>query len=332
MFELVFLGTSASAPSIKRGLSAAVMMHREYRFLIDCGEGTQRQILRSGLGFKRLDHVLLTHGHLDHILGLGGLASTFGRWEAMEGMEIYGGRWALQRVRDLMRVVFGTGEARMPIHYHTIAPGTLLEDQTFRLRAFPVEHRRTEAFGFSFEEKPRRPFLADKAEALGVPFGPIRRDLVNGRVITLANGRVIHPDDVLGPPVVGARVVFIGDVGRVDNLVDEVAGADLLAVEATYLEEERDIAAAFGHLTASQGAWLARQAQVKHLVLHHISRRYSGRQILEEATRVFPNTSVAKDFDLFRVVKQKAVEREDVRHHPAKDYMVKEGSGDTVKG
>src|SRR5512137_1618131 len=111
MIEFVFLGTSASAPSVERGLSAAMIMHEDQRFLVDCGEGTQRQILRSGVGFKRLDKVLLTHGHLDHILGLGGLASTFGRWEAIEGMEIYGGAWALQRVRDLMRVVFGAGEA-----------------------------------------------------------------------------------------------------------------------------------------------------------------------------------------------------------------------------
>jgi ribonuclease Z len=317
MFELVFLGTSASAPSVQRGLSAAIMLHREYRFLIDCGEGTQRQILRSGLGFKRLGHILLTHGHLDHILGLGGLASTFGRWEAIEEMQIYGGAWALQRVRDLMRVVFGTGEAGLHVGYHTITPGILLEDRTFVLRVFPVEHRKTEAFGFSFEEKPRRPFLAETAELLGVPAGPIRRDLVDGRTVTLPSGRVIGPDNVLGPVVAGARVVFIGDAGRVDNLVAEAAGADLLAVEATYAEEEQEVAAAFGHLTARQGAWLAREAGVKHLVLHHISRRYSSQQILAEATPIFPETSVAKDFDLFRVVKQKPVERENVRRRPA---------------
>ena len=317
MFELVFLGTSASAPSVHRGLSAAMMLHREYRFLIDCGEGTQRQILRSGLGFKRLDRILLTHGHLDHILGLGGLASTFGRWEAIDEMQIYGEAWALQRVRDLMRVVFGTGEARLHVGYHPITPGVLLEDRVFRLRAFPVEHRKTDAFGFSFEEKSRRPFLAEKAEILGVPAGPIRRDLVDGHAIALPDGRVIGPDDVLGPPVAGAKVVFIGDAGRVDNLVAEVAGADLLAIESTYAEEEREVAATFGHLTASQGAWLAREAGAKHLVLHHVSRRYSTQQILAEATPIFSETSVARDFDLFRVVKQKHVEREDVRQRPA---------------
>jgi ribonuclease Z len=324
MFELIFLGTSASAPSIQRGLPSALLLHREYRFLIDCGEGTQRQILRSGVGFKRLDHILLTHGHLDHILGLGGLASTFGRWEAIEGMEIYGGVWALQRVRELMRVVFGAGEARIHLGYHPIAPGVLQEDDIFRLRVFSVEHRGAEAFGFSFEEKERRPFLVEKAEALGVPAGPIRRDLVSGRAVTLPDGRTIRPDEILGPNVAGARLVYVGDAGRVDSLVDEVAGADLLAIEATYIDEEREIAAAFGHLTASQGAWLARTAGVKHLVLHHVSRRYNSKQILDEATPIFPDTVVARDFDLFRVVKQKPLEREDVRQRP--------GDGDTVKG
>ena len=319
MFELTFLGTAASAPSVQRGLSSAVMLHREYRFLIDCGEGTQRQILRSGLGFKRLNRILLTHGHLDHILGLGGLASTFGRWEAIEEMEIYGGAWALQRVRELMRVVFTTSEERLHIDYRVIEPGVLLEDDVFRLRAFPVEHRRTEAFGFSFEEKSRRTFLADKAEALGVPVGPIRRDLVNGSTVSLPDGRTVLPDDVLGPPSAGARVAFVGDAGRVDNLVHDVAGADLLVIEATYTQAEADVAAAFGHLTAGQAAWLAREAGVQHLVLHHISRRYPGRAILDEATPIFPQTFVAKDFDLFRVVKQKPLEWQDARRGQSPD-------------
>ena len=140
MFELIFLGTSASAPSIRRGLSSAIVMHKEYRFLVDCGEGTQRQLLHSGLGFRRLDRILLTHGHLDHILGLGGLASTFARWEMIPEMRIYGGEWALQRVRALMHVTFGPGKPPLDIHLLPVQVGPLLEDDSFRLSTFPVSY------------------------------------------------------------------------------------------------------------------------------------------------------------------------------------------------
>ncbi|MGD2048494.1 MAG: MBL fold metallo-hydrolase, partial [Chloroflexota bacterium] len=191
MFEVVFLGTSASTPSAYRGLSAHIILHRQYRFLLDCGEGTQQQILRSGLGFKRLDKVLLTHGHLDHILGLGGLASTLGRWDMLEKLEIYGGRSALARVAKLIfGVVFPEKHPPSTIELIPLDPGdVIVEDDKFCLSAFPVSHRGPDCFGFLFQEKPRRPFLADKAEQLGVPFGPERTTLVKGDPVTLSDGR-----------------------------------------------------------------------------------------------------------------------------------------------
>lgn len=308
MFELVFLGTSAAAPSVHRGLSAALVMHKEYRFLVDCGEGTQRQLLCSGLGFRRLDRILLTHGHLDHILGLGGILSTFGRWEAIERIEIWGGRWALDRVEKLIEVVFGPNRRPLEIELYDVEAGVIMEDDTFALSSFPVIHRGPGCFGYLFEEKSRRPFLSEKADALGVPRGPERGQLVRGQEIVLADGMVVHPDQVLGPAQPGARLVFVGDAGNTRSLLDVACKADALVIEATYLDKERDLAKEFGHLTARQAAELARDAGVASLILTHLSRRHYERDVLSEAQRIFPNTFVARDFDAFQICKGGDVE------------------------
>ena len=302
MFEITFLGTSASAPSIHRGLSAQVVKHDEYRFLIDCGEGTQRQILKSGLGFKRLNRVLITHGHLDHILGLGGLLSTFMRWEAIDEIEIMGGRSALARVKDLLfRVVLRGVEPPVDLSFRAIKPGLIFENEDFTLSAFTVSHRGPDCFGYSFEGKSRRPFLPEKAEALHIPSGPWRRELVAGRQATLPDGRKIDPDQVLGPERPGAKLVHVGDAGEVENLFEPVSKADALVIEATYLDQDSEMAKLFGHLTAHQAANLALEAGVKNLILTHISRRYRERDVLEEASTVFPNVFVARDFDTYLV-------------------------------
>ncbi|OGN74479.1 MAG: ribonuclease Z [Chloroflexi bacterium GWB2_49_20] len=302
MFEIVFLGTSASAPSVRRGLSAQILKHDEYRFLIDCGEGTQRQILQSGLGFKHLNHILITHGHLDHILGLGGLLSTFSRWETIDDLNIYAGKWALERIHDLLYgVVLRGANAPMSIQLHELSPGVFFEADDFNISTFPVYHRGADCFGFLFEEKSRRPFLAEKAEALGVPMGPQRRDLVNGQAITLPDGTHISPEDVLGELKPGVRFVYIGDTGRTEDLVEHCLNADGLVIESTYLEEEAGMAREFSHLTARQAAELAVRAGVKQLILTHISRRYREKDVLAEARAVFPDAIVARDFDAFQI-------------------------------
>lgn len=302
MFEILFLGTSASAPSAKRGLAAQIVKHDEYRFLIDCGEGTQRQILQSGIGFKQLTRILLTHGHLDHILGLGGLMSTFMRWEAIEELEIFGGRTTLERVRVLINDVVLRGQKPpMSLHFREIGPGPLFEGDNFTVTAFPVTHRGPDCLGYLFEEKARRPFLNEKATELGIPFGPERRLLVDGKSITLANDRVISPEDVLGPLQRGTKLMVVGDTGRTDDLLEPAREADALVIESTYLDEESDMARQFSHMTARGAAELAKRAGVKQLILTHISRRYREKDVLAQAQSVFPNTVVARDFDTFNI-------------------------------
>jgi ribonuclease Z len=305
LFEILFLGTSASAPSAKRGLAGQIVSHNEYRFLIDCGEGTQRQILQSGIGFKRLTRVLLTHGHLDHILGLGGLLSTFLRWEAIDELEIYGGRSTLDRVHGLLYdVVLRGNQPPMPLKMQEIKPGVFFEADDFTITAVPVTHRGPDCLGYVFEEKARRPFLAEKADSLGVPFGPERSELVAGKTVTLPDGRRISADDVLGPLEKGTRFILIGDAGKTDDLVEVCKDADGLVIESTYLNEEAEMARQFSHLTAGQAAELAAKAKVKKLILTHISRRYREKDVLAEAQAIFPNAVVARDFDHYQIKRE----------------------------
>jgi ribonuclease Z len=302
LFEIVFLGTSASAPSARRGLSAQVIQHNEHRFLVDCGEGTQRQILLSGIGFKRLNQILITHGHLDHILGLAGLLSTYMRWEAIDKLDIYGGRTALDRIHDLLfGIVLRGVKAPIPIELHEIQGGKFYEADDFSITAFPVSHRGTDNFGYLFEEKSRRAFLPYKADTLNIPSGPIRRELVDGKSVTLPDGRTIQPDDVLGPLIAGTRMAHVGDAGETTNLIDYIREVDALVIEATYLEEELEMAGQFAHLTARQAAELAQSAGVKKLILTHISRRYREKDVLTEAASIFPNVSIARDLDIFPI-------------------------------
>jgi len=277
-------------------------MHNEYRFLIDCGEGTQRQILQSGIGFKRLNRVLITHGHLDHILGLAGLLSTFMRWETIEKLEIYGGQWALDRVHDLIYgIVLRGAKPPMDLQLLQIQPGLIFAEGGFTVTAFPVWHRGPDCFGYLFEEKPRRPFIPEKADALNLPMGPWRRDLVDGKPVTLPDGRTINPDQVLGPQRPGTRLVHVGDVGRTAEIEEVCRNADALIIESTYLQEETDMAERFAHLTARQAAELAARGGVGKLILTHISRRYRERDVLAEAQAIFPETIVARDFATFQV-------------------------------
>jgi ribonuclease Z len=302
LFEIIFLGTSASAPSVRRNLPAQVIKHDEYRFLVDCGEGTQRQILQSGLGFKRLNKILITHGHLDHILGLAGLLSTLMRWETMEEMEIYGGAGALDRIHDLLYgVVLRGATPPMPVHLVPINNGVFFEGEDFTVSSFPVFHRGSDSFGFRFEEKGRRPFLPEKAEVLNIPPGPWRRSLVEGQPVTLPDGRIITPDMVLGEFRPGVRLVLVGDTGDTDSLVEACRGADALIIESTYLDQEAEMARHFSHLTARQAASLAVRAGVQKLILTHISRRYREKDVLQEAQTVFPEVVIARDFDTVTV-------------------------------
>lgn len=172
-----------------------------------------------------------------------------------------------------------------------------------RVQAFQVVHRGSGNYGFIFEQKSHRPFQNAQAEALGVPAGPERAQLVQGNPVTLDDGRVIEPDDVLGKAIPGAKLVHVGDVARLDEVTEPARNADCLVIESTYLDEETDIARSVGHITAGEAARLATEIGVKTLILTHISRRNSERQVRDEAQRYHNHVFVARDFDHFQIVR-----------------------------
>jgi ribonuclease Z len=296
MFELIFLGTAASVPSSERGLPALVVVAGPERFLLDCGEGTLRQLIRSGLGFRGLHTVLLTHAHLDHVLGLAGLVATLALYRAPP-LDIVGSGETLAVVRAYLDATVGPSGVDAPYRLREVGPGLVRSEPAWQIDAFPVAHRGTASLGYRFQAAAHAPLSAERLAALGVPPGPPRRALAEGRSIVLADGRQIAPEEVRGSSRPGAAVAVVGDAEATDSLVEPVHGADRLVIEATFLERDRALARARGHLTANDAARLARDAEVGELLLTHISGRYQPEEVLAEAARLFPQVRVVTDFD-----------------------------------
>ncbi len=297
MFALTFLGTSASVPSAERNHPALLVEAAGQRILVDCGEGTQRQLLRSGAGFRRLDRILLTHGHLDHVLGIPGLFSTLGLRRSSDVITVHAGPGTLDIVLGMLAGLWGAGRAPIPVEFAPLTDGQVIDAGEFTIDSFPVRHRDTDSFGFVFQSPARRHLRPDRLAALGVPDGPMRGELAEGRSVMIEGGRTIDPEDVLGPPSGGRKLVVIGDTETADGLSKHVADADMLVIEATFLDRDAATAREYGHLTAAEAASLAAANNVKQLILTHLSGRYQDEEILAEAARLFPSTRIAADFD-----------------------------------
>lgn len=296
MFALTFLGTSASVPSAERNHPALLVEAAGKRVLIDCGEGTQRQLLRSGAGFRRLDRILLTHAHLDHVLGIPGLFSTLGLRQTSDVMTIHGGEGTLDIVIRMLSGLWGAGRAPIAVEFAALTEGQIIDAGDFTIDCFPVRHRDTDSFGFVFKSPARRHLQSDRLAALDVPDGPMRGELAAGRPVVIGD-RTIDPEDVLGPPSGGSKLVVIGDTETTEGLSQHVADADLLVIEATFLDRDASTARDYGHLTARDAAAFAAANNIGQLVLTHQSGRYEDDEVLAEAVRTFPNTRVAADFD-----------------------------------
>ena len=260
MFTLTFLGTSASVPSAERNHPGLLVEASNHRILIDCGEGTQRQLLRAGAGFRRLDRILLTHGHFDHVLGIPGLVSTLRLRQSADAMTIHGSRGTLDVVIQMLAGFWGEGQAPIPLDLEPLTEGPVVDAGEFSIDCFPVRHRDTDSFAFSFTSRIRRHLRPERLDTLGVPDGPVRKELAEGKPVTLADGRTINPDSVLGPPEGRKKLVIVGDTESTDGLAGNVHGADVLVIEATFLDRDAAIARDYGHLTATQAAALRQRA------------------------------------------------------------------------
>ncbi len=296
--DVVFLGTSASAPSAQRSPSALLVRRGGERLLFDCGEGTQRQLQRSSVGLVDLAEVFLTHLHADHYLGLPGMLKTYALRARDLPLAVYGPRGLRELFSDFGRVV---GRVPYPLELVELRPGDALDRDGYRILAFPVAHGAA-ALGYALAEDERAGrFDVETADALGVPSGPERGALQRGETVTLADGRTVTPDAVLGPARAGRTVVYTGDTAASEVVRTLSEGADLLVHESTFGAEEADRAAETMHSTATQAAEIARDADVRMLALTHISPRYFGPELAREAREVFPNTVVPRDFDLIEV-------------------------------
>lgn len=296
--DVVFLGTSGSVPTAKRAPTSLLVRRGGERFLVDCGEGTQRQLLRSGVGLIELREIFVTHYHADHYLGLPGLLKTF----ALRGRElpltIYGPPGLAELVQGLRRIF---GKLTFRLQLEELRPGDTIDRGDYRIVAFAVRHG-VPAVGYAFAESPRPGrFDVDAARALGVPEGPLWGLLQRGEPVSPAPGSTVLPEQVLGPPRPGRTVVVTGDTRPARSVVEAALDADLLVHEATFGAEEAERAEETGHSTAADAAEIARVAGVRMLALTHLSNRYFGPEIAREARAVFPDTVVPRDFDIIDV-------------------------------
>jgi ribonuclease Z len=289
-----FLGTSASRPTVERNVSSIALMREGETILFDCGEGTQRQMMRYGISFA-LDEIFFTHLHADHILGVIGLCRTLALQGRTEPMRLYGPRGCEKVLRRAL--ILGSDREEFPVTISECTPGEPLRRSGYSLVPFAVQHAGP-SLGYALIEEDRLGrFNPERARELGVPEGRMWGDLHRGRAVQLEDGRTVTPDELVGPPRPGRRVVITGDCLPSATTVEIAQGADLLVHEATFGEEEAARAAETGHSTARQAAEVAAKAAVGQLALTHLSARYSREavELEREARAVFPRTVIARD-------------------------------------
>ena len=290
-----FLGTSASRPTVERNVTAIAMVREGETLLFDCGEGTQRQMMRYGTSFALAD-IFFTHMHADHMLGVIGLFRTLALQGRTEPMRLWGPKGSESLL--MQAIAIGSDKQPFPLEIMEVAPDTPIPRKGYSILPYAVDHKDRLALGYALIEDIRLGrFNPDKAREMGIPEGPAWGKLHKGQSVTLDDGRVVQPSELVGPSRAGRRIVFTGDSRPAESTVRAAEGADLLIHEATFADDEQPRAIETGHATAREAAEIAAKAGVKQLVLTHLSARYSvnASELLGQAREIFPGTIIARD-------------------------------------
>src|SRR5215212_1377253 len=290
-----FLGTSASRPTVERNVTSIAMIREGETLLFDCGEGTQRQMMRYGISFG-LEDIFFTHMHADHMLGVIGLFRTLSLQGRTEPMRLWGPRGSASLLRQAL--LLGSDKQPFPLEINEVTPESPIARKGYSILPYAVDHKERDALGFALVEEIRLGrFNPDKARELGIPEGPAWGRIHKGQSVTLDDGRVIEPSALVGESRPGRRVVFTGDTRPSQSTIEISEGADLLIHEATFSDEEQPRALETGHATSREAAEVAAKAGVRQLVLTHLSARYSvnATELLQQAKEVFADTVVARD-------------------------------------
>lgn len=291
--EIIFLGTSSAVPTLERNHPSIALRAFAEVMLFDCGEGTQRQLIEAKISPMKITKIFISHFHGDHILGLGGLIQSLGFRGREKDLDIYGPK-GLHKIINAISS-FGYFQKNYNLNIHEIQDGTVIETEDYVVECAKVEHN-IPSYAYSIREKKKPLFLREKAEELGIPPGPLYGKLHNGEEVEF-EGRIIKPEQVLGEAKKGKKISYSGDTRPCEAMIRLARDSDILIHESTYEAEDYQRAVDNAHSTSVEAAEIAKEAEVKELVLTHISTRYtSDENIKSEAQKVFKNTKVARDY------------------------------------
>lgn len=294
--KIVFLGTSAAVPTVERNLPAIAIIWKGEIILFDAGEGVQRQMMKAGLSILKVRKIFITHAHGDHVLGLPGLLHTMAMYNRRESLTIYSPKNVWNLISSTIKY---TGhDPLFKVVYGGVGEGIIYENNEYLVRAFRVDHGEIEAYGYVFEEKkPLGKFDVEKALKLGIPKGPLWKLLQEGKNIVLDDGRIICWKEVVKPPKYRTKIVYTGDTRPIEKTIEISKNATILIHDSTFDSAMASEAHDQGHSTAYDAALIAKKAEVKLLILTHISARYKNvKPLIKDSVKVFDKSMVAKDF------------------------------------